>query len=149
MEDVKITKKQFKAIKRFVWNRIRIVPTGERMTDAAGLGSIVVSYDASRISKELVPCLPERTGNRTHGSYRMALTQISSFIYGHDSLDDLEWFRKDPYIEESLDGKVAAPNTMGDFLRDFEPVHIDRMNNYFTRQSKTYRRYFQKALEEQ
>ena len=143
----KITNKEYRRIKRFVWNRIKTLPTKERMTDAGGLGTIVEAFDESVLARKLEECLPSRTGNRTHGSYRLALTLISSFIYGHDCLDDLEWFRKDPYLKESLDGKVSAPRTMGDFLRDFDDEHIEKLNLFLVQMQRTYRKCFNTMLE--
>lgn len=52
--------------------------------------------------------------------HRLGLIQLNSFIYGHDCLDDLEEFRNDPLLEAAMKGEVAAPRTIGDFLRDFE-----------------------------
>jgi hypothetical protein len=146
--EIGVTKKQYKNIKRFVWSRMKLQPTHERMTDAGGLGSVIEAFDESVLARELEKHLPNRVGNRTHGSYRMALTLISSFIYGHDCLDDLEWFRKDPYLNEVLDGKVSAPRTMGDYLRDFSEENIEGLNKFLTLQQRTYRKYFKKALEE-
>ena len=60
--------------------------------------------------------LRSTANGRSGGSYRLGLIQLNSFIYGHDSLDDLEEFRGDPLLEMALKGEVAAPKTIGDFL---------------------------------
>jgi hypothetical protein len=70
-KEIKITKKQLKQIKRFMWNRVKVKPTRDRMTDAAGLGGIITAFDQSPLSKEFSHCLPERSGHRTKGSYRV------------------------------------------------------------------------------
>lgn len=85
-------------------------------------------FDESPLSKPFADCLPERTSPRSHGSYRLGLIQLSSFLYGHDSLDDLEEFQDDPTLEAVMKGETVAPRTMGDFLRDFESGHIEKLN---------------------
>src|ERR1700737_3859882 len=102
---------------------IKIQPTKERLTDAAGLGTLVEIFDNSPLSEQFKKSLPMRTHARSHGSYRLALTQLASFLYGHDSIDDLKEFQTDPALEAIMRGETVAPRTMGDFLRDFEDVH--------------------------
>src|SRR5713226_3992533 len=91
--------------------RIKLVPTDERLTDATGLGTMVEVFDDSPLSKPFAECLPKRTSPRSHGSYRLGLIQLSSFLYGHDSLDDLEEFQDDPALEAVMKGETVAPRT--------------------------------------
>ena len=119
---------------------IKLVPTKERLTDAVGLGTMVEAFDQSGISKEFAKSLPKRTSARSHGSYRLGLIQIASFLYGHDNLDDLEEFQNDPALEAIMRGETVAPRTMGDFLRDFEEENLTKLNAYLAMMSHRIRR---------
>jgi Transposase DDE domain group 1 len=127
--------------------KILLVPTDEKLTDASGLGTMVEAFDGSSLAGDFVRCLPKRDRSRSHGSYRLGLIQISSFLYGHDSLDDLEEFREDPALEAIMKGETAAPRTMGDFLRDFEEDHIRKFNGYLAQMSARVRRQMGEVLE--
>ena len=81
-------------------------------------------FDQSPLAKGFQEALPPRSANRSAGSYRLGLIQLNSFIYGHDCLEDLEEFRNDPLLEAALKGEVAAPRTIGDFLRDYDLKHF-------------------------
>ncbi len=128
---------------------IKLVPTEERLTDAAGLGTMVEVFDDSPLSKPFAECLPERKSPNSEGSYRLGLTQISSFLYGHENLDDLEEFRTDPALEVVMAGETVAPRTMGDFLRDFEASHIESLNEYLSKMAWSIRDNFKRALPEE
>jgi hypothetical protein len=127
---------------------IKLIPTREKLTDAAGLGSMVEVFDHSSLAKEFVKCLPKRTSPNSYGSYRLGLIQVSSFLYGHDSLDDLEEFEQDPALEAIMKGETAAPKTMGDFLRDFDDENIVNFNFYLAQMSYRIRRQMISVLEE-
>jgi hypothetical protein len=114
---------------------IKLIPTKEKLTDAVGLGSMVEVFDHSSLSKDFAVCLPKRTSPNSYGSYRLGLIQVSSFLYGHDSLDDLEEFAEDPALEAIMRGETAAPKTMGDFLRDFDDEHLEKLNRYLSQMS--------------
>lgn len=129
--------------------RIKLVATDERLTDATGLGTMVEVFDVSPLSKPFAESLPKRTSPRSYGSYRLGLIQLSSFLYGHDSLDDLDEFRDDPTLEEVMKGETVAPRTMGDFLRDFEPTHIESLNRYLAKMAWSIRGNLEKALPEE
>jgi hypothetical protein len=127
---------------------VKYVLTKERLTDASGLGAMVEVFDRSSISREFAACLPKRKSPRSHGSYRLGLIQLSSFLYGHDTLDDLEEFQDDPALEAIMRGETVAPRTMGDFLRDFEPEHLSRLNGYLSRMAYRIRRQMVSVLPE-
>jgi hypothetical protein len=113
-----------------ILRKIKIVATDEKLTDGAGLGTLIELFDRSVLAGEFKKCLPERTSHRSLGSYPMALTMLASFIYGHDCLDDLDEFRKDPALKELFASPTAAARTHGDFLRDFEPEHIAKLSEF-------------------
>ena len=127
---------------------IEIAPTRERLTDAAGLGTLVEIFDQSAMSEEFKKCLPKRVHARSHGSYRLALTQLSSFLYGHDSIDDLKGFQSDPALEAIFKGETVAPRTMGDYLRDFEEEHIGKLNEFLTQMSWGIRSHMREVMPE-
>lgn len=126
--------------------KVKLAPTKERLTDASGLGSMVEVFDASSLSSDFAKTLPARKSPRSHGSYRLGLIQLSSFLYGHDSLDDLEEFREDPALEAIMGGETVAPRTMGDFLRDFEDENLNSLNRYLARMSFRIRRQMDAVL---
>lgn len=125
---------------------IKLIPTKEKLTDAVGLGTMVEVFDQSSLSKEFAQCLPKRSSPNSYGSYRLGLIQVSSFLYGHDSLDDLEEFQEDPALEAIMRGETAAPRTMGDFLRDFKKDNLSLMNGYLARMSYRIRKQMQSVL---
>ena len=99
---------------------LKMLPTKQPLTSAAGLGTLLEAFNESALRKPFAEALPERTSPRSQGAYRLGLIQMASFLRGHDCLADLEEFRNDPMLFEAMKGETAAPRTMGDFLRDFE-----------------------------
>lgn len=132
--------------KTFSPNHLALVPTKQRLTSAAGLGTLIEAFDESVLKQPFDNCLPERISPRSDGSYRLGLIQLASFIRGHDCLADLEEFRKDPTLAEVMNGDTVAPRTMGDFLRDFEPKNLKEMNAFLSLQAKSYRVQLEKHL---
>ena len=110
--------------------------TKDKLTMAAGLGTLIELFDSSLLKKEFMACLPERTSHRSVGSYQMALTLMAAFLYGYDCLEDLDQFRNDPKLAELFGNETAAARTHGDFLRDFEPEHILALNHFLNRMSR-------------
>ena len=128
---------------------IKLIPTKERLTDAVGLGSMVEVFDQSSLAKDFADCLPKRTSPNSYGSYRLGLIQVSSFLYGHDTLEDLEEFEEDPALEAIMRGETVAPKTMGDFLRDFKDDNLNKTNHYLARMSYRIRRQMSSVLAEE
>src|ERR1700751_28369 len=85
----------------------KLLATEDKLTAAAGLATIMEVFDQSPLSQGFKEALPERStaNGRSGGSYRLGLIQLNSFIYGHDCLDDLEEFRGDPLLEETMKGE--------------------------------------------
>ena len=125
---------------------IKLIPTKEKLTQAAGLGTMIEVFDESRLSKEFAKCLPKRSSPRSIGSYRLGLIQVSSFLYGHDCLEDLEEFKEEPALEAIMRGEIAAPRTMGDFLRDFDDENLRSLNHFLPEMSYRIRRQMQSVL---
>lgn len=120
----------------------KLMATEDKLTAASGLATIMEVFDDSPLSAGFKAALPSRStaNRRSGGSYRLGLIQLNSFIYGHDSLDDLEEFRDDPLLEEAMKGEVAAPKTIGDWLRDFTPENHEKMNLYLRDMSRAIRK---------
>lgn len=115
--------------------RVHLIPTNERLTDAAGLGTLIEIFDQSGLKKEFISCLPKRSSPRSQGSYRLALNMIAGFIYGFDSLDDFDDFEQEEGIKALFGEDSPKGRTLGDFLRDFEPEHIERLNHFLSKMS--------------
>lgn len=128
---------------------LKLVPTNEKLTDATGLGTMVEAFDRSNLALPFAQSLPKRESHRSHGSYRLGLIQISSILYGHDSLDDLEEFQDDPALTAIMDGETVAPRTMGDFLQDFDGENLSKLNTYLAHMSARIRRQMVSVLPEE
>ncbi len=116
--------------------RFKYEPTSEKLSIAAGLGSLMELFDQTDLKKEFITCLPDRTSAKSVGSYQMALTLMAAFLYGYDCLEDLDQFRNDPKLTALFGNSTAAARTHGDFLRDFEPENIQKLNHFLNRMSR-------------
>lgn len=124
----------------------KLMATKDQLTAAAGLGTLMELFDSSELKKEFIACLPERSSSRSAGSYLLALATMSSFIYGHDCLEDLDEFRGDPSLKSLFNDKTVAARTIGDFLRDFDEEHLIKLNNFLNRQSRYVMKLYQEHL---
>ena len=115
--------------------KIHIIPTDERLTDAAGLGTLIEIFDQSGLKKEFLECLPSRTSPRSQGSYRLALNMIAGFIYGFDCLDDFDDFEQEEGLKALFGEDNPKGRTLGDFLRDFEDEHLEKLNHFLSKMS--------------
>lgn len=126
--------------------KIRILATDDRLTQASGLGPMIEAFHESPLAQPFYERLPKRTSSRSMGSAKLGLIFLSSFLYGHDCIDDLDEFREDEYLEEFHRHSLPAPRTMGDFLRDFKPHQIEQMNKYLAFMAHRIRRQMLKRL---
>lgn len=116
--------------------KIKIVPTDFKLTTASGLGTMLEIFDQSPLANEFRKCLPERVSHRSAGSYFLALMVMAGHLQGIDALSDLAELRDDPYIQKLFEDDVAAVRTIGDFLRDFELEHIEKLNGFLNFMSR-------------
>jgi hypothetical protein len=116
--------------------KIQIIPDETNLTATTGLGLFIEIFHQSPFARELEACLPERTSHRSVGSYLMALLIIAGHIRGLESLSSLRRVRHDPYLCELFEDEVAAVRTIGDFLYDFEPHHIEKLNIFLNKMAK-------------
>jgi hypothetical protein len=131
-----------------VLKKIHIIPTNERLTDAAGLGTLVEIFDQSGLKQEFINCLPKRTSSRSLGSYRLALNMIAGFIYGFDTLDDFDDFEQEEGLKALFGEDSPKGRTLGDFLRDFEEEHLDKLNHFLSKMSYSMMQSLEKNLPE-
>lgn len=131
-----------------VLRKIKIVPTDFKLTAASGLGTVIEIFDQSGMSAEFKKCLPERVSHRSAGSYLLALMVIAGHIHGVEALSDLAEIKEDPYLMSLFSDEAAAVRTIGDFLRDFEAEHIEKLNAFLNNMSRTLFASLQANLEE-
>lgn len=113
-------------------------PTDEKLSASAGLGPLIDAFMQSPEFAEFKACLPERIGNSSYSAEHLAMILLCGFWYGHECLDDLEEFEKDPSVEDKLGG-LATSKTIGNYLRDFEEGHVEKLRQFLTRQGFNYR----------
>lgn len=128
---------------------LKILATKDQLTSNAGLQLLIEAFDQSPWKDQFNSCLPERVSPRSKGAYRLGLTQVASFVKGHDCIEDLEKFRKDPALGSMLKGEACAPRTMIDFLKDFTPDQIQRFNDFLPVQSKSIRLQLERMLKKE
>jgi hypothetical protein len=117
----------------FSVKRTRLKVTKDKLVGNAGLGTIVELFDNSSLSKEFAKCLPQRVSNNSKGAYRLALILLSSLIHGDDCLDDIDAeLGENLSAENFFRGKIPASKTIGNFLRDFDDDHINKLNKFLT-----------------
>jgi len=114
--------------KSFKPRKLKLAASKKKLTNASGLGAMLEAFDASQLASVFAKGLPERKSNRSKGSYRLGLTQLASFLYGHDCIDDLIEFKTDPLLATPMKVETVLPRTMGNFLRDFSTKNISSLN---------------------
>lgn len=72
---------------------------------------------------------------------------IAGHIYGVDALSDLAEIKEDVYLQKLFNDETAAVRTIGDFLRDFEPEHVEKLNLFLDQMSRTLFKSLQEGLE--
>lgn len=141
--------RQAKRSKERQLRKIKIVPTDFKLTTAGGLGTVLEIFDQMPLAREFAKCLPERTSHRSSGSYLMALMIMAGHIHGVDGLSDLSKIQNDPYLQAMFDDEVAAVRTIGDFLRDFDETHIEKLNAFLNRMARALMSSLSVSLEDQ
>lgn len=132
--------------KKGLLGNIKLIPTDEKLTQASGLGPMIEAFDHSYISRHFYKKLPRRSSSRSLGEKRLGLIFLSSFLYGHDCIDDLDEFDGDEYLENFYQGNLPAPRTMGDFLKDFKEEQISGLNEYLSYMSSKIYKQLQNQL---
>lgn len=122
-------------VRKSVLNKIKIELSKEKLTASAGLGTVVEIFDQSGLAEAFMECLPKRKSHRSQGSYKLALNMICGFIHGFDCLDDHDDFKGDEAIAALFGEGTPHSRTLGDFLRDFEPEHLTKLNHFLSTMS--------------
>ena len=131
-----------------ILQKIKLIPTNEKLTAAAGLGTLIEIFDQSGLKEEFMACLPQRTSPRSQGSYRLALNMIAGFIYGFDCLEDFDDFNKEEGLKALFGEGSPKGRTLGDFLRDFDEEHLEKLNCFLSKMSYSMMRSLQNNLPE-
>ena len=124
----------YKKSKSFL-NNIKLIPTDEKLTASAGLGTVVEMFDQSGLKNRFIKCLPKRVSSRSQGSYKLALNMICGFIHGFDCLDDYEHLKADEALVAAFGDTSPSSRTLGDFIKDFSDENISDLNKFLSEMS--------------
>lgn len=113
--------------------------TNEDLTASAGLGPVLDLFLEHPLFAQFVAALPPRLSNASYATETYAVLLIAGFLYGYDCLDDLEQFQENPLITERF-GEVPSARAFGDWLRAFEPEHLERLSEFILAQARFARR---------
>jgi hypothetical protein len=111
----------------------------ERMSNAAGVPTLLKLFMNSPEFDHLECCLPPRVSNSSYHPLHLALTLIVGFWLGYDCLEDLEQMQTDPILVQ-LFGEIPCAKSFGNFLRDFNEENNLSLREYLTLQSLAYRK---------
>jgi hypothetical protein len=117
------------AVEQYESNEMTYEATDEDLTATAGLGPILDLFVKGPLFREFCDCLPKRLSNASYDTEKFALILLAGFLVGYDCLDDLEYFHNNPLIIEKF-GAIATAKAFGDWLRDFEPEHIEKLKAF-------------------
>ena len=132
-----------------ILRKIKIIPTHEKLTAAAGLGTLVEIFDQSGLKSEFIKCLPKRVSPRSQGSYKLALNMICGFIHGFDCLDDYDDFKGEEALKAMFEEGSPSSRTLGDFIKDFSDENIADLNRFLGRMSWSMMSSLEKNLAEE
>ena len=135
--------------KRSLLGNIKIVYTDDPIITSSGLGPMVEAFHKSPLAKGFYSGLPKRSSARSLGKRRLGLIFLSSLLYGHDAVDDLEEFEGDVFLENFYRGDLPAPRTMVDFLNDFSEKNINDLNSHLTTMGHSIRKQLEMKLPEE
>jgi hypothetical protein len=117
--------------------KLKLVPCDFKMTASSGLGTILEIFDQTPLAEEFKKCLPERVSVRSVGSYLLGLMVLAAHLHEAESLSDIAKIKGDPALEVLFDNDVAAARTIGDYLRDFEDMHLEGLNEFLGKMSRS------------
>jgi hypothetical protein len=108
--------------------------TSKTLTASAGLSPILDMFLEHPLFPELCAALPQRISNASYATETFAVVLIAGFLFGYDCLEDLEQFQNNPLITERF-GLLPSAKAFGDWLRDFEPEHIEKLKCFLLQQA--------------
>ncbi len=109
-------------------DRVRVVFDDERVVSDAGIAlaaTLAQRLGIEALIERIVRLRPERPGARNAG--RKVMTLIFAMALGADSIDDCALLRSGR-TGRLLGGWVAAPSTLGTFLRAFTFGHVRQLD---------------------
>jgi hypothetical protein len=109
-------------------DRVRVVFDDERVVSDAGIALVATlaqRMGIERLVDRFVLLRPERPGARNAG--RKVMSLIFAMVLGADCIDDSEVLRSGR-TRRLLGGWVAAPSTLGTFLRAFTFGHVRQLD---------------------
>src|SRR6266581_3760662 len=109
-------------------DRVRVVFDDERVVSDAGIAlaaTLAQRLGIEGLVERLVLLRPQRPGARNAG--RKVMSLIFAMALGADSIDDAEVLRSGR-TRRLLGGWVAAPSTLGTFLRAFTFGHVRQLD---------------------
>src|SRR5207247_1697279 len=109
-------------------DRVRVVFDDERVVSDAGIAlaaTLAQRLGIEGLVERLVLLRPQRPGARNAG--RKVMSLIFAMALGADSIDDAEMLRSGR-TRRLVGGWVAAPSTLGTFLRAFTFGHVRQLD---------------------
>lgn len=124
-----------------IWRprKLRIEFTDEKLTAASGLGPFVDAFVASPGYEKLKACVPTRNSNAAYDPMQFVLPLMAGFWHDYDCLEDMDKFETKPDMNYRFCG-IPKARAFGDFLRDFEGEHIEKLNEFLTKQALSARK---------
>lgn len=113
---------------RVVLDRVQVAFDDERLVSEAGIALVATLAERLGIEALVERCVrlcPDRPGARNAG--RKVLSLVYAMLLGADSIDDCEVLRSGR-TRRLLGGWVAAPSTLGTFLRAFTFGHVRQLD---------------------
>ena len=126
-----------------IWRprKLKIEFTDEKLTACSGLGPLVDTFVESPQYTKLKSCVPSRNSNASYDSMQFVLPLMAGFWHGYDCLEDMEKLDEKPDMSYRLEG-IPKARAFGDFLRDFETDHFEKLNELLVKQSLAARKQF-------
>lgn len=108
--------------------RVKYEQSAQRLTSFAGLAFLAEVADHLGVGRLIndIPGLSERHRRYTPADY--ALSLILTLAAGGDTLDEVNLLRHDPGLTDIFGGPLAAPNSLGEFLRRFDRSALFRLS---------------------
>lgn len=111
-----------------VLDRVQVVFDEERLVSDAGIALVATlagRLGVERLAQQLVRLRPDRPGARNVG--RKVMSLVYAMLLGADSIDDCDLLRSGR-TRRLVGGWVAAPSTLGTFLRAFTFGHVRQLD---------------------
>lgn len=113
---------------RVVLDRLQVSFDDERLVSDAGIALVATLAERlgiEQLEQQLVGLRPDRPGARNAG--RKVMSLVYAMLLGADSIDDCDLLRSGQ-TRRLLGGWVAAPSTLGTFLRAFTFGHVRQLD---------------------